>query len=448
MEEFLSKWEEIKKTVRTEHGLSDISYSMWLEPLKLHSVENDCFTIVIPSDKAQFLKYINEKYYIPLKIAISEAFYKEYDLKFILEKDVSSVITVNNEDSSEKDANLIQEYTFDTFVIANNNKLAAAAALAVAESPGEVYNPLFLYSGVGLGKTHLMHAIAHFIIKNDPSKKVLYVTSEQFTNEVIDTIRTGNNSPTAMKKFREKYRSIDVLLIDDIQFIIGKDSTQEEFFHTFNQLYEEKKQIIISSDKPPRDMDILEERYKSRFGWGLIADIQSPDYETRMAILQNKINSYHIKVEEEVINYIASNIKSNIRELEGSLKKIIALSKIEKKEIDLSLAEEALKDIISPNKPVVITPEYIVSVVCDHFNIQVNDIRSKKRNAEIVRPRQIIMYLCRKKTDASLTKIAQLLGKNDHTTIIHGEKRIEELLDTDESLRNTIDTINKIISTT
>ena len=195
-------------------------------------------------------------------------------------------------------------------------------------------------------------------------------------------------------------------------------------------------------------MDILEERYKSRFGWGLIADIQSPDYETRMAILQNKINSYHIKVEEEVINYIASNIKSNIRELEGSLKKIIALSKIEKKEIDLSLAEEALKDIISPNKPVVITPEYIVSVVCDHFNIQVNDIRSKKRNAEIVRPRQIIMYLCRKKTDASLTKIAQLLGKNDHTTIIHGEKRIEELLDTDESLRNTIDTINKIISTT
>ena len=240
MEEFLSKWEEIKKTVRTEHGLSDISYSMWLEPLKLHSVENDCFTIVIPSDKAQFLKYINEKYYIPLKIAISEAFYKEYDLKFILEKDVSSVITVNNEDSSEKDANLIQEYTFDTFVIANNNKLAAAAALAVAESPGEVYNPLFLYSGVGLGKTHLMHAIAHFIIKNDPSKKVLYVTSEQFTNEVIDTIRTGNNSPTAMKKFREKYRSIDVLLIDDIQFIIGKDSTQEEFFHTFNQLYEER----------------------------------------------------------------------------------------------------------------------------------------------------------------------------------------------------------------
>lgn len=451
MEEFLEKWDDIKQTVCKEHGLTDMSYNTWLKPLQIFSVKKDLIVILIPSDQAQFLKYIKDKFYLPIKVSIAETFHKEYEIDFILEKDAANLnnraASENNSNNSAiEQANLNSKYTFDTFVVAKNNQFAVNAALAVADAPGETYNPLFLYSGVGLGKTHLMHAIAHYIINNDPTKKVLYVTSEQFTNEVIDTIRIGNNSPTAMKKFREKYRNIDVLLIDDIQFIIGKESTQEEFFHTFNQLHEAKKQIIISSDKPPRDMATLEERYRSRFGWGLTADIQSPDYETRMAILQKKIDNDGYNIEEEVIKYIASNIKSNIRELEGALTKLIALSKLENKSIDLALAEEALKDIISPNKPVIITPDYIISVVCEHFNIQESDIKSKKRNAEIVLPRQIIMYLCRQMTDASQTKIAQLLCKNDHTTIIHGEKKIEEMLETDSSLQNTIDIIKKKIN--
>ncbi len=452
MEEILAKWDEIKELVRKEHGLADILYKTWIMPLQVCSVDHDKITILIPSDQAHFLNYINERYYLPIRVAIAETMQKEYDVEFILEKDLENFKKenpgkeANSKNNAIEQANLNYKYTFDTFVVGNNNKLAQTAAVAVAESPGELYNPLFLYSGPGLGKTHLMHAIAHYIIENHPNKKVLYVTSEQFLNEVIDTIRIGNNSPNAMKKFREKYRNIDVLLVDDIQFIIGKESTQEEFFHTFNQLHEEKKQIIISSDKPPRDMDILEERYKSRFGWGLIADIQAPDYETRMAILQKKEENDGYHIDDEVIKYIATNIKSNIRELEGALTKLIALSKLEQKEINLELAENALKDIISPNKPAVITPEYIISVVCDHFNISENDIKSKKRNAEIVLPRQIIMYLCRQMTDASQTRVAQLLGKNDHTTVIHGAKKIEELLETDQVLNNTIEIIKKKIN--
>ena len=450
MEEFINKWEEIKETVRNEHSLTDINYNTWVKPLQFFGVENDVFIILIPSEKGQFLKYINDKYLLPFKVAISEAFHKEYEVKFILGKDSASFQDDSFDNDPKKSryeqANLNSKYTFDTFVVGNNNKLAHAAALAIAESPGEVYNPLFLYSGVGLGKTHLMHAIAHYIIENNSDKKVLYVTSENFTNEIVEAIRINKNSPKAIKNFREKYRNIDVLLIDDIQFIIGRDSTQEEFFNTFNQLYEDKKQIIISSDKPPKDMSTLEERYKSRFGWGLIADIQPPDYETRVAILQRKRDNDGININENVIEYIASNINSNIRELEGALTKLIALSRLEKKDIDIQLAEEALKDIISPNKPFIITPEYIVSIVCDHFNIQENDIVSNKRNAEIVLPRQIIMYLCRQMTDASQTKIAQMLGKRDHTTVIHGENKIEERLQNDPSLVNTIETIKKKIS--
>ncbi|MFT3983146.1 MAG: chromosomal replication initiator protein DnaA [Lachnospiraceae bacterium] len=450
MDELLAKWEEIKEAIRKEHNLSDISYKTWILPLKLYNVEKDKIVILIPFDQAQSLNYINNKYSLPIKVAIAEAVHKEYEIEFVLEKDIKTYKSSSISDSSNnvnyERANLNSKYTFNTFVVGGNNRFAHSASLAVAESPGEVYNPLFLYGGVGLGKTHLMHSIAHFIIENNPNAKVLYVTSEQFTNEVIDAIRIGNNSPTAMKKFREKYRNIDVLLIDDIQFIIGKESTQEEFFHTFNQLHEEKKQIIISSDKPPKDMDILEERYKSRFGWGLIADIQSPDYETRMAILQKKEEMDGYEIDEAVIQYIANNVKSNIRELEGALNKLIALSNLEKKEITLELAEEALKDIISPNIPNKITPEYIIEVVSEHFNIPPSDIYSKKRNSEIVLPRQIIMYLCRQMTDAPLTKIASLLGKKDHTTILHGEKKISADIETDESLKNSVETIKKKIN--
>ena len=340
--------------------------------------------------------------------------------------------------------NLNPKYTFDTFVVGSNNNLAHAAALAVAESPGEIYNPLFIYGGVGLGKTHLMHAIAHFILKNNPSAKILYVSSETFTNELIDAIRNKNNITTT--EFREKYRNNDVLLIDDIQFIIGKESTQEEFFHTFNTLYESKKQIIISSDKPPKEIETLEERLRSRFEWGLTVDIQSPDYETRMAILRKKEEMEGYNIDNEVIKYIATNIKSNIRELEGALTKIVALSRLNKCDITLGLAEEALKDIISPNAQREVTPNLIIQVVSDHFGITPLDISSQKRTKEIVYPRQIVMYLCRNMTETPLQSIGRILGGRDHTTIIHGSEKIAADMNKDENLKNTIEILKKKIN--
>lgn len=456
MELIKSKWNEILEYIKNEYNLSDISFNTWIKPLKFHSVENNKVIIIIPFDQSHSKNYISSKYSLPIKVSITEVTGMEYDVEFILEKDASSGETsINNNiinTPEYESTNLNHTYTFDTFVVGNNNRFAQSAALAVAESPGETYNPLFIYGGVGLGKTHLMHAIANYIISENPSKKVLYVTSEQFTNDIIDALRNGNSSQNAeaMSKFRDKYRNIDVLLVDDIQFIIGKERTQEEFFHTFNQLHEQNKQIIISSDKPPKEMEVLEERYRSRFAWGLIADIQQPDYETRMAILKKKKeklnNEYKESISDEVIDYIANNVTSNVRELEGALNKLIMFSKLENRDIDLSLAKEALKDVISPIEPIKITPEYILDVVCDQFNISPDDVCSKKRNAEIVLPRQIIMYLCRKYTDAPQVRIALLCGKKDHTTVIHAEEKIKELIDEDDNVKNTIDTIIKKIN--
>ena len=405
------------------------------------------------SSQASFI--INKKFYSPLKVYINEAlgksFEDQYDISIISESDRISD-TADNKASDNivekyEQSNLNQNYTFETFVIGSNNRLAQASALAVSEGPGEIYNPLFIYGGVGLGKTHLMHAIGHHIIDQNPDANVLYVTSEQFTNEVIEAIRKGNNSPEIIKKFRDKYRNIDVLLLDDIQFIIGKDSTQEEFFHTFNTLYEQKKQIVITSDKPPKDMDILEERFRSRFAWGLLADIQYPDFETRMAILQKKVESFNFDINNEVLSYIANNVKSNIRELEGSVKKVVALANLEKKVIDIELAKEALKDIISPDSPSSITPENIINVVSDHYSVSIDQIKSSKRTQDVSHPRQIIMYLCRSMTNATYKEIASLLGGRDHTTIIHGERSIADLIEKDESTRRTIETIiNKLKS--
>lgn len=295
-----------------------------------------------------------------------------------------------------------------------------------------------------MGKTHLMHSIAHFILEENPSTKVLYVTSESFTNELIEAIRNKNN--TAMTKFREKYRNIDVLLIDDIQFIIGKESTQEEFFHTFNDLHGAKKQIIISSDKPPKEIQTLEARLRSRFEWGLIADISSPDYETRMAILRKKEEMDGCDIDDEVIKYIATNIKSNIRELEGALNKLIAFGNLEKKEISVALAEEVLKDIISPDEKRQVTPELILSTVAEHFHVTENDIKGSRRSSDIVQPRQITMYLCREMTTMSLEAIGAFMGKKDHSTVINGCKKIVEKMDSSESLRNTVEVIRKKIS--
>jgi chromosomal replication initiator protein len=289
-----------------------------------------------------------------------------------------------------------------------------------------------------------MHSIGHFILEQNSNRKVLYVTSENFTNEVIECIRSGD--ALRMNKFREKYRTVDVLLIDDVQFIIGKESTQEEFFHTFNTLHSAGKQIILSSDKPPKDMETLDERFRSRFEWGLIADIQPPDYETRMAILRKNAEIYHREIDDEVLNYIAENIKSNIRELEGAFNKIIAFSKLNKVDINIAYAEEALKDVIYPDTPKEITPSLIIDVVAEHFGVNPEDITSKKRNSEFVVPRQVVMYLCRELTDTSLAKIASILDKKDHTTIIHGINKITEDMKTNDDLRNKIDIIKKKIS--
>ncbi|MBA4688369.1 MAG: chromosomal replication initiator protein DnaA [Candidatus Galacturonibacter soehngenii] len=447
MDLIVEKWEDILNQVRHEHELTDISFKTWLLPLRVHAVVNNTVTIVVPLENAA-LSYINNKYALPLKVAIAEITGFEYEIEFVLEKNIEKVepkthIIPTLNQNIEK-ANLNPRYTFDTFVVGGNNSFAHAASLAVAESPGEVYNPLFLYGGVGLGKTHLMHSIAHFILQQKPETKVLYVTSEFFTNELIEAIRNGNN--TAMSKFREKYRSIDVLLIDDVQFIIGKESTQEEFFHTFNDLHGAKRQIILSSDKPPKDMETLEARLRSRFEWGLIADISSPDYETRMAILRKKEELDGYNIDDEVIKYIATNIKSNIRELEGALNKLIACAKLEKKEITVDLAQKALQDIISPDAPKEITPQLIINTVAEHYNISPSDLASTKRNAEIVLPRQIAMYLCRDMTSTPLKAIGGFLGKKDHTTVIHGADKISNEIKTNESLSNAIDIIKKKIN--
>lgn len=445
--ELEQKWEEILNFVKNEHDLSDVSFTTWLLPLKIHSVESNIVTILVPQEQVG-LNYISKKYSLPLQVAITEITGLENcQVQFTTPEELKNSAPAPSPVSQNKageDAHLIPKYTFDTFVVGSNNKFAHAASLAVAESPGEIYNPLYIYGGVGLGKTHLMHSIAHFILQEQPNTKVLYVTSEEFTNELIEAIRNSNN--TAMTKFREKYRNIDVLLIDDVQFIIGKESTQEEFFHTFNTLHSAKKQIIISSDKPPKDMEILEDRIRSRFEWGLIADISSPDYETRMAILRKKEEMDGYNVDEKVIEYIASNVKSNIRELEGSLNKLMAYANLENREINVALAEEVLKDIISPDEKRVITPDYIISVVADHFNVSKEDIAGSKRNSKIVLPRQIVMYLCREMIDIPLKSIGKFLGDRDHTTIMHGIEKIEDSIKSSESMSNTIEILKKKIN--
>ncbi|MCI9542256.1 MAG: chromosomal replication initiator protein DnaA [Lachnospiraceae bacterium] len=442
------KWNDILNAMKTEYEISDISFETWLEPLSIYSVKDNTITILC-KDK-MYMDYIERKYFKQLMVTVGEITGTSYILQLISEdsikKEEEQAPVINPVlQKNLIDANLNPRYTFDTFVVGNNNRFAHAASLAVAESPGEIYNPLFLYGGVGLGKTHLMHSIAHFILENNPKAKVLYVTSEKFTNEIIDAIQRKDNISTI--EFREKYRNVDVLLIDDIQFIIGKEATQEEFFHTFNALHESKKQIIISSDKPPKDIETLEERLRSRFEWGLTVDVQSPDYETRIAILRKKAELERYEpINMEVIEYIANNIKSNIRELEGALTKIYAFYSLSNEELTVSMAEHVLKDSISPNEIRQLTPELIIKLVAEHFNITPADICSQKRNKELVYPRQIVMYLCRTMVDIPLQQIGVFLGKRDHSTVISGVKKIEKNIHTNENVRNTIEVLKKKIN--
>jgi chromosomal replication initiator protein len=498
MDKVMEKWNEILQMVKEEHGLTDVSFNTWIKPLEVFAIDGNTLYILVPSEQMG-LSYINKKYYLPLKVAIGEVTGIEYDIQFILPDQAQSLKFKNNDTPQLEPqtpvkgdhSNLNPNYTFDTFVVGNNNRFAHSASLAVAESPGEAYNPLYIYGGPGLGKTHLMHSIGHFIIDQNPDTKVLYVTSEEFTNEVIESIRNGNSS--AMTKFRDKYRTVDVLMIDDIQFIIGKESTQEEFFHTFNTLQTQGKQIILTSDKPPKEMETLEERIRSRFEWGLMADIGTPDYETRMAILRKKAETdnfdkspkemetleerirsrfewglmadigtpdYETRmailrkkaetdnfdIDDDILNYIASNISSNIRELEGALNKLLAFHNLEHTHITMDIAERELSNIITPDKPREITAQLIIEVVSEHFHISVDQMISKTRSSEIARPRQIAMYLCKTMTSDSLDVIGQLLGGRDHSTIIHGIKKVTKDYEENDSTRTLIETIKKKIN--
>lgn len=447
MELILEKWDEILRTVKEEYDISDIAFDTFLKPLSVYSIEDMKLYILVPSEQIG-VNYISKRYTLPIKVAVAEITGIEYEIEFILPEQTKSMKSFRSKSpefipNSDR-TNLNPNYTFDTFVVGENNKFAHAASLAVAECPGQVYNPLYIYGGPGLGKTHLMQSIGHFILKQQPDKKILYVTSEEFTNEVIDSIRNGNAS--AMTKLRDKYRTVDVLMIDDVQFIIGKESTQEEFFHTFNVLHSAGKQIILSSDKPPKEMETLEERIRSRFEWGLLADVGYPDYETRMAILRRKEEVDGFQLDDQILDYIATNIKSNIRELEGALNKLLAFSNLEHTDITMEIAVRELQNIISPDKPREITPQLVIEIVSEHFNISTDQMISKNRSNEIARPRQIAMYLCKNMTDTPLETIGALLGGRDHSTIIHGIKKITNEYETNETSHNLIETIKKKIN--
>ena len=433
-----SIWNEVLDIIKIE--LTEVSFNTWLKTVDPIAITEDKLILAAPNE---FTKGILEgRYFNLIKNAIAQATGEDYDIQFTIPGDEismnlgQSVITESPQYNQR--AQLNPKYTFDSFVIGNSNRFAHAASLAVAEAPAQAYNPLFIYGGVGLGKTHLMHAIGHYILSQTSESKVVYVSSEKFTNELINSIRDDRNN-----EFRNKYRNVDVLLVDDIQFIAGKESTQEEFFHTFNALHEANKQIIISSDRPPKEIPTLEDRLRSRFEWGLIADIQPPDLETRIAILKKKAKVENINISNDVMLYIATKIQSNIRELEGALIRVVAYSSLTNKEVTVELAEEALKDIISDDKPREITPDLIKEIVGKEYNIKMEDFVSKKRTRAIAYPRQIAMYLTRELTDLSLPKIGDEFGGRDHTTVLHAHDKITEDIKNSEQFKYKIENMIK-----
>ncbi|HHX73671.1 MAG TPA: chromosomal replication initiator protein DnaA [Firmicutes bacterium] len=432
-----------------EKKISKPSFETWLKTTKPVSLHNQTLVISVPND---FTKdWLQGRYTDMIENSLQEVTDNNVlqvhfttphfaDSNDFLNSD-TEVIPLPHRQHGQAPALpsswLNPKYTFETFVIGNSNRFAHAAALAVSEAPARAYNPLFIYGGVGLGKTHLMHAIGHHVLEISPSYRVLYITSEKFTNEFINAIRDNKTV-----EFRNKYRTIDVLLIDDIQFLAGKEQTQEEFFHTFNALHESNKQIIISSDRPPKEIPTLEDRLRSRFEWGLITDIQPPDLETRIAILRKKATTEKIAISNDVILYIANNIVTNIRELEGAFIRVIAYSSLTNRKIDITLAEEALEGILSKTeKHKLITIETIQKETASHFALKPEELKAKKRTKNVALPRQIAMYLCRELTDASLPKIGEEFGGRDHTTVMHAHKKITADLKTDQQLRATIEQI-------
>ena len=439
-------WSVIKETIRREYNMSDISYQTWVKPLEFYTITDDVIHIIIPSDQAHALNYISSKYKSFFQVTITEMFDHPYDIKFILEKDAMVKETQDNDMSvsnpvyniNYENANLNPKYKFDTFVVGSNNKFAHSASLAVAESPGEAYNPLYLYGGPGLGKTHLMHSIGHFILEQNPDKKVLYVTSEEFTNEVIESIRSGNAA--SMTKLREKYRTVDVLMVDDVQFIIGKESTQEEFFHTFNALYDARKQIVLTSDRPPKEIKTLEDRLRSRFEQDLIADIQPPDLETRIAIIKRKAELDGVEISDEVCEYVASKIKANIRQLEGTVKKIKAKYYLDGEKPTINSVQGIISDILNNDAPPEVTVERIIDEVARTYGVSADEIRSQKnRSANISNARHIAIYVTRELTTLSMVAIGEEFGNRHYSTIIYTIQKVQKMMEKDRKVKEIID---------
>ena len=426
--------------------MTNISYTTWIKSLEIQSVNDNKIVLVALSEIQK--DAIESRLFDLVVNTFNFITNKTCEITIVVkseEKDKEYLQEENNQDftASESYSNsfLNPKYTFDTFVIGNNNKFAQAAAYAVAEAPATAYNPLFIYGGVGLGKTHLMHAIGNEILKNNPNTKILYVTSEQFINELVNSIKDANFKN---ELFRNKYRNIDVLLIDDIQFIAGKKMGQEEFFHTFNTLYQSGKQIIISSDKPPRDIPLLEERLKSRFEWGILADISMPDYETRLAILRKKVQLENIIIEDYILSVIATKIDTNIRELEGALNKIVAYASLTHSQITIEMAEKAINDIVL-QKEKIISADYIQEIVAKYFNIDKKDLIITKKSNDIAYPRQIAMYLCRTIGQMSFPKIGSEFGNRDHTTVMHAFNKIEKEVKENTNTKLIVDSVKNII---
>lgn len=430
-----------------EKQISKPSFETWIKPAKPFQFQNNIMVIEVPNDFAK--DWLESRYYDLIKDCLEDVINHEVGLSFILpslvqpqgQDFIQNIYTSFKNNTDEVFTTYLNpKYTFDTFVVGNSNRFAHAAALAVAESPAKSYNPLFIYGGVGLGKTHLMQAIGHYILSINPAIKVVYVSSEKFTNELINSIRDDKTV-----EFRNRYRNMDILLIDDIQFLAGKERTQEEFFHTFNALYEANKQIIISSDRPPKEIPTLEDRLRSRFEWGLITDIQPPDLETRIAILRKKAKLENLHISDEVITYIANHIHSNIRELEGALVRVMAYCSLNHTPITTDLANEALKDILPAEKPKIISIMMIQKIVAEYFNLRLDDFKTKKRTRSVAFPRQIAMYLSRELTDNSLPKIGEEFGGRDHTTVMHAHEKISNDLQQDNMLQLTVKELkNKI----
>ncbi|WP_163655357.1 chromosomal replication initiator protein DnaA [Listeria sp. PSOL-1] len=438
-------WQEALTIVKK--NMSKPSYDTWMKSTTVHALENDTFVIAAPNN---FVRDWLEKSYTQfIANILNEITGQTYNIRFIDGEQEENFdykpiqpgkTTADENDPDNIKSMLNPRYVFDTFVIGSGNRFAHAASLAVAEAPAKAYNPLFIYGGVGLGKTHLMHAVGHYVQQHKKNAKVMYLSSEKFTNEFISSIRDNKT-----EEFRTKYRNVDILLIDDIQFLAGKEGTQEEFFHTFNTLYDEQKQIIISSDRPPKEIPTLEDRLRSRFEWGLITDITPPDLETRIAILRKKAKADGLDIPNEVMLYIANQIDSNIRELEGALIRVVAYSSLVNRDITAGLAAEALKDIIPTTKSTVITIKDIQEAVGKYFQVQLDDFKAKKRTKSIAFPRQIAMYMSRELTDASLPKIGDEFGGRDHTTVIHAHEKITQMLKNDQVLKNDIAEIEKTL---